>query len=249
VTVNGVGALTLTGTHTSLGSTTINSGRLALNGIASIASSRIVVAGGAVFDVSGLSAVFVLGNSCTLTNSSVNAFLIGSNNCNLGTLSLLIDGTNAAFNQTNGTMAISAGTSVKVNNTGAILKPGIHPLITVATNGKPGRVTGALPSVVVAGNGAAGAVSLQTNLSGGLDLSVTSTIASNPTNMNYTFANGAVTLTWPSDHLGWIAQSNSLGLANSNSWFDILGSQSVTNLVVPIVPANANIFYRLRSPN
>ena len=55
-------------------------------------------------------------------------------------------------------------------------------------------------------------------------------------------------MTWPGDHLGWIAQSNSLDLANSNSWFDILGSELGTNLVIQVNPATPQVYYRLRYP-
>ena len=240
----GSGTLALSGTNNFAGNTIISAGTLALNGNGSIASSQIVVSGGAMFDVSGLNATFVLG-SRTLTNSAVGAIISGTNNCSVGTLSLVNNGTNASFIQMNGTMTISASTVIKVNNTGAILTPGTHPLIVAATTG---LVSGALPTVVVTGNGASGTVSLQINGAGGLDLVVSSTVSSSPTSLNFSFGSGTLTLTWPGDHLGWIAQSNAVNLAISNYWFDIAGSQSATNLVIPINPAASNIFYRLRYP-
>ena len=191
---------------------------------------------------------FTLGSGSTLANSSVGAVLNGANNCGAGTLALLIDGANPAFIQTNGTMTLSAGTVVTVNNTGAMLAAGHYPLITAATTGNPGLVTGTLPAVLVGGNGAAGTTSLQTNSSGGLDLVVINTISSVPPNLNLRVGGGTMTLTWPGDHLGWIAQSNVLDLANSNFWFDILGSQSATNLVIPVNPSAPKVFYRLRYP-
>ena len=460
----GSGVLTLSGTNTFTGKTTVSAGTLALSGSGSLTSTNITLAGGAMFDVSGLSTMFTLGSSRTLTNSSLGAVINGTNNCSLGTLSLVTDGTNAAFIQTNGTMTISASTVVKVNNTGATLTSGVHPLIAATTSGNLGKVTGILPSVVVTGNGAIAATSLQTNAAGGLDLLVagppvssdaslsylalsplgtlspafnsgttnytaTNTYANNPvtvtvtntsvtatnvlylngvaqatnagsliatslplavgaanvirvqvtaqdgltvsnyfvtvtrlgsTNallanlvltpagtlypafgsnlMSYTatntyptngvtvtatsadgtaslalsFNNGStyntlltngvasgtntlslsaplnvlavrvvsqdlsrtnvytvtellqpspvpallansvngstLTLAWPGDHFGWIAQSNSLNLGNSNYWFDILSSQSATNLVIPIDSGTPNVFYRLRYP-
>ena len=170
----GSGSLTLAGTNTFAGRTTVNVGALALSGNASLASTNITVAGGAIFDVTGLVTPFVLNANRTLTNSSVSAVLNGSNNCSVGTLSLVTDGTNAAFIQTNGTMTISAGTVIKVNNIGAPLAVGVHPLIAAATSGNVGRVTGALPAVVLSGSGATGATTLQINGAGGLDLVVAS---------------------------------------------------------------------------
>ena len=244
----GSGTFTLTGTNTYAGRTTINNGTLALSGGGSLASQNITVAGGATLDVSAKTTTFALGGSTTLTNSSVGAVINGANNCSAGILSLVNDGVNPSFIQTNGTMTLSAGTVITVNNTGATLAPGSHMLIMVATTGNVGRVTGALPSVVVTGNGAAGVGSLEINGSGGLDLVVTSTISNNPTSIGFTFSSGTLTLTWPGDHLGWIAQSNLLNVGNSNSWFDILGSQSTTNLIMPLNPATPQVFYRLRYP-
>jgi len=244
----GNGALTLSGTNTYTGNTLIGSGALALSGNGSIASTNITVAGGAMWDVSGLSTPFTLGGGRTLTNISAGAMLNGTNNCSVGTFSLVNDGVNPSFIQTNGTMTISASTVIKVNNIGATLTSGIHPLIAAATAGNLGKVTGTLPSVVITGNGAVAATTLQINGAGGLDLVVASTMSSSSTNLNFTISGGVLTLTWPGDHLGWMAQSNLMGLSNSNNWFDILGSQTATNLVIPINPNTPNVFYRLRYP-
>jgi hypothetical protein len=146
-------------------------------------------------------------------------------------------------------MSLSAGTVIAVNNLGAPLAAGQHPLVAAAMAGNVGLVTGALPPVFFAGSGTTGAASLQINGTGGLDLVVASTIASNPTNINYSFGNGTLTLSWPEDHLGWIAQSNAVSLAITNYWFDIPGSQNGTNLVIPINSSGTNVFYRLRYPN
>jgi hypothetical protein len=69
-----------------------------------------------------------------------------------------------------------------------------------------------------------------------------------PVLMMNSMSGNTLTLTWPGDHLGWIAQSNALDLSNTNYWFDILGSQSATNLTIPINPGTPNVFYRLRFP-
>ena len=245
----GGGTLTLSGTNTFTGRTTMSAGTLALNGSGSLASTNLTVAGGAMLDVSGLTTLFVLGSARTLTNSLTGAVLNGASDCSVGTLSLVTDGTHAAFIQTNGTMTLSASTVIMVNNTGAILASGIHPLIAAAAAGNPGQVAGALPAVTVGGNGASGSAVLQIDGSGNLNLVVASAISTNPTNLNVAFSNGTLTLTWPGDHLGWIAQSNAVNIANSNYWFDILGSESATNLVIPVNLAATNVFYRLRYPN
>ena len=79
-------------------------------------------------------------------------------------------------------------------------------------------------------------------------LSVVSGTATRPTNISCRVINGIVSLAWPSSHLGWIAQSNALNVANPANWLDIPGSSGVTNLNVIPSPARTSVFYRLRSP-
>ena len=171
----GLGTATLTSANIYTGVTTINAGVLKLSGSGSLASTKIIVAGGASFDVSSETAAFTLGSSRTLTNSSVGAVLNGTNNCTAGTLSLVYDGVNPCFVQTNGGMALSGSTVITVNNTGGMLALGTYTIIAAATTGNPGLVTGTLPAVTVTGGGSAGYVSLQINGTGGLDLVVSST--------------------------------------------------------------------------
>ena len=57
-----------------------------------------------------------------------------------------------------------------------------------------------------------------------------------------------LTLSWPADHLGWFAQSNSVSVVSPGTWFDIPGSDSVTTLSLPMNAARTNVFYRLRHP-
>jgi hypothetical protein len=82
-----------------------------------------------------------------------------------------------------------------------------------------------------------------------VSIAVTGGMASTPTNIVFSVSGGnTLHLTWPGSYLGWIAQSNSINLANTNYWFDIAGSASVTNLNIPISPSLPNVFYRLRHP-
>lgn len=71
--------------------------------------------------------------------------------------------------------------------------------------------------------------------------------------VSFNVAGGNLNLTWPPDHLGWRlqVQTNSLstGLtANTNSWFTVPNSTTVTNVTIPISPVNGSVFYRLVYP-
>jgi hypothetical protein len=81
-------------------------------------------------------------------------------------------------------------------------------------------------------------------------LSIVTGIASNPTNITYSVSGSTLTLSWPSDHLGWILQSqtNSINVGLTANWFDVPGSASVTSINTTINPANGTVFFRLRHP-
>ena len=73
-------------------------------------------------------------------------------------------------------------------------------------------------------------------------------VASNPTSITFSVSGSTLSLSWPSDHLGWYAQSNSVSVANSGAWQDIPGSQNETSLNITISPAQPEVFFRLRHP-
>jgi len=159
----GLGKTTLTNLNTYTGPTTVGTGTLALTNKASIgSSSAIIIAGGATFDVSGLSSTFTLGSAQTLSNSTSTATLNGNFNASTGTVSLTYSAGTPALVITNGTFTLAAGTVFNINNTGATLAPGSYLIVSNTVGSKTGSVAGTVPStVVVNGSGAAGTASLQ----------------------------------------------------------------------------------------
>ena len=161
----GAGTLTLSANNTYSGATTISGGTLVLSGGSLLTNSAsIVVASNAVFNVAGLSSAFTLAaslSSQSFSNSAPGAIINGAINCAMGTLSLVYNGANSSFTVTNGTMSLSAATTINVYNNGASLAPGIYKLIAKATVGNVGLVSGTVPSyVTVVGGPGAGTPSL-----------------------------------------------------------------------------------------
>jgi autotransporter-associated beta strand protein len=76
-------------------------------------------------------------------------------------------------------------------------------------------------------------------------LSAASTVATNPTNISFSFSGNTLSLTWPGDHLGWTLLTNSSGLTSNNSWFAYPNSASVTNVNVIVSPNSPRVFFRL----
>jgi fibronectin-binding autotransporter adhesin len=151
LTKTGAGTMQLSGANTYTGNTTINAGTLALNSSGSISNSLdIAVAGGATFDVSGLSPAFALASFQTLSNSSSTAVLNGNADASGGTISLTYASGTPSLTIINGALTLSSGTMFKVNNTGAALAAGSYKLISAGTSGS---VAGTAPSAVAVGGG------------------------------------------------------------------------------------------------
>jgi hypothetical protein len=77
-----------------------------------------------------------------------------------------------------------------------------------------------------------------------------SSVATNSTNITATVSGNLLTLTWPTDHIGWTlqAQTNSLSTGLGTNWVRISSSSTTNKVSVPIVPANGSVFYRLVYP-
>ena len=93
-----------------------------------------------------------------------------------------------------------------------------------------GSWTGGVQSVITATNG---------------QLTVTvppiSALLLNPevagTNINYSVTGNQLNLSWPSSYVGWLLQSNSVGLAASNAWYAVPGSSTTNNVQITIQPS------------
>ena len=172
----GAGTETLSGVNTYNGNTTIAGGILALSGTGSIANTPgIIIAGGATFDVSGLSSTFTLGHDQTLSNSTSTAVINGNIDTASGTLSLTYSSGTPSLMITNGTLTLSSGTALTINNPGPAMGAGAYTIISEATAGNAGTVAGTVPSsfTVTGGGIATGTTASLTISSGALQLVVT----------------------------------------------------------------------------
>lgn len=128
--------------------------------------------------------------------------------------------------------------------------------VTVATNAileLDFAVTNTVAALVLGGtNQPAGIYDATTDpsfLGGTGSLQVGSSIPSSPTNITYSVSGNNLSLSWPSNYVGWILQTNAINVSVSTDWYDVPGSETNTQLTFPMDnPAITNEFFRLRHP-
>ena len=263
ITKAGINALTLSGTNTYTGNTIVSAGTMALSANGSISNTPLIsVAKGATFQVSGLNSKFNLGASQILTGGGTitgnmtadGTIAPGPANPNLNTLTfgnLTLDGDlvfelNKSLSQSNdvisasGTLTNTGTGTLTVTNLGPALAVGDQFYLCNKAVAGGNALTIAPPAGVTFSNKLAENGSIMV-------LTVLPPPSANPTNITYNIASNVLTLSWPQDHLGWYAQSNSVSLAAPGDWFDVPNSQNGTNLVITISPTRPQVFYRLRN--
>jgi hypothetical protein len=255
------GKVTLNAVNTYTGNTWIrDSATLVLGASASVADSGgILINPNATFDVSGVSGGFTLAAGQWLSGSghvngdvtvaahglvvpgsgSLLGALTFNNNLTLqagSAMEIHLNTTNAtAPNATlvvNGTQTITDGTLTVFNDGPALNAGDLFMLLNQPTGGFTNVI---LPTGYTWTNRLAIDGSIQV-------LSVASPIP-DPTNITYTVTGSQMILDWPSGQ-GWVLQSNSVSLADTNAWFDVPGATPpATNNIDPALPA---VFYRLK---
>jgi autotransporter-associated beta strand protein len=228
LTKKGAGAVYLDANNTYTGTTVISNGLLAGNGI--LAGPVQVAPGGTLGagDAGATTGTLSVNSNLTVQGS----VLMRINKTGGFTTSDLITGLTTA--NYGGTLVISNVTSdatTLVNgDTFTLFSAAAHSGNFASIVGSPG------PGLAYSFDPASGVLSVVTG------------VTSTPPNMGYSVSGNTLSLSWPPDHLGWIAQSNSVNVNNLSTWFDIPGSQSGTNLSITIYQSVPRVFYRLRHP-
>lgn len=240
-TKTGNGTLDLTATETYSGATAINAGTLRVNG-ALAAASAITVATNATLAGAGTingPVTVAVGGSIAPGNDAIGTLTVNNNLTLSGKLAVEVNRTGSSSDRINvsGTLNNAGSGSVTVANLGAALQAGdTFTLFNKAlANGSALTVSGAS--------------AVWTNkLAVDGTIAVVTPIATTATNITASLSGNSLTLSWPLDHLTWILQSNSVSLSATTNWYPITGSANVTQQVITVDPAKANVFYRLIAP-
>ncbi len=69
-----------------------------------------------------------------------------------------------------------------------------------------------------------------------------------PTSVSTSIAGNSLSLSWPSNYVGYRLESNAVSLTATGSWFTVPGSAMTNFLAMPISPSDSNVFFRLVYP-
>jgi autotransporter-associated beta strand protein len=260
----GGGQLTLTNASTYTGPTTISNGaNLALGVGGSINDSSIIeVTNGATFDVSALTSYAVVAGQ-TLTGSGT----VNGNVTVNGTVSPGETAGIGALNLNGNNLTLTGSANFRINKTGSVLTS--DEITGIGTAFYSGNlVITSTGSTALAVNDSFTLFSADTgsgsfNISGvpGVTFSFNAntgvlTVASvgpvinpNPPKIGFTYnaSSGVLTLSWTTN-AGWILQSNSISLADTNDWFTVAGSTNVTSVSITNNKSSPAVFYRMVYP-
>jgi autotransporter-associated beta strand protein len=263
----GVGALTLTNGSTYPGTTLISAGKLALTGAGSIAAStNITVNSGATFDVSGVTGFALASGQMLQGLGTINGSLtvngaIAPGIGGIGTLTLNNSGTlngtalmeinrnagsplNDQVRLTSGILRL--GGVLTVTNLGAALQAGdTFQLFNAGSYTGTFSLTNLPP---LAGN-----LFWTNTIASNGRIAVANTVSLTPPNIAWQMTGANLSLSWPTDHIGWrlLVQTNNIasGLSsNTNDWAAVPAAAATNALTVPLDPALPAEFYRLVYP-
>jgi hypothetical protein len=81
-------------------------------------------------------------------------------------------------------------------------------------------------------------------------LRIVQTAASTPTNIDFAVSGNQLTLSWPTNYLGWRLQyqTNDLSTGLGTNWIDVPDSASTNQFFITVDPSSGSVFYRMVFP-
>jgi len=242
----GAGKLTLTGTHSYTGVTTVSAGTLLVNGV--IGTSAVTVTGGTLGGTGVIQGPVVIQSAgrlapgtsigiLTVNNSlSLSGVTVVELNAAAGTNDLVSGLTSVTYG---GTLSLSnlAGAITAANTFKLFSANSYHGAFTAITPASPGPGL-AWNTNTLATDGTLRVVSISPTT-----ISLGPLTPCEPSSQCFT-------LSWPADHIGWRlqTQTNPVSVGLSTNWLDVPNSTSTNQMTFTLDLAAGCVFFRLVYP-
>jgi fibronectin-binding autotransporter adhesin len=238
VTKQAAGRLVLTGTHTYTGNTTVSAGTLLVNGMLGV--SPVTVTGG-TFGGNGRirGPVTIQSNGRLSPGVSIGALSISNSLSLSGSTIMELNAAGGTNDVVRGVTTLTYGGTLILSNLTGITASSALKLFSANT------YRGAFAALNPASPGPGLAWNTNTLTTDGT-LRVVSTA---PVPIAY-IAAGNLTLSWPTDHIGWRlqAQTNSISVGISSNWFDVPNSKGTNEMTFALDASVGCFFYRMVYP-
>jgi autotransporter-associated beta strand protein len=244
LTKQAAGRLVLTGTHHYTGATTVSAGTLLVNGV--IGASAVTVAGG-ILGGNGLiqGPVAIQPTGRLAPGASIGALTISNSLTLSGVTIMELNAATGTNDVVRGLTSVACGGTLVLSNlAGTITASNAFKLFSATS------YRGAFAALIPANPGAGLAWNTNTLAADGT-LRVLSTSAAT---IMFSRAvacapySQCLTLSWPTDHIGWRlqVQTNSYGLGTN--WIDVPNSVATNQMTFTLDPTTGCVFYRLIYP-
>ena len=234
------GKLTLTGTNSYSGDTTVSAGTLLVNGV--IGTSAVIVNNGTLGGNGLIQGPVTIQSSGSLAPGTSIGVLTISNSLSLAGNTIMELNPAAGTNDLlRGLTSVAYGGTLTFSNlAGTITASSVFKLFSASSySGTFATLSPASPGPDLAWN--------TNTLAADGTLRIVST---SPVMISNVASGSFLTLSWPADHIGWRlqTQTNSVLVGLSNNWVDVANSAVTNQIFLPVEQTAGCTFYRLIFP-